>query len=137
MRRDLGSTRAVADKLGVSYQAVAARLRRHFPSWALEQKGSNSGVRYTEEERTLAMRLYIRGIEIDEICAKLGCSRSTVTEWARRDGIGRGVGRRRSYEPAEAAVLYKRLGRLKDVADVLGVSETSVWRALKEVPCSA
>ncbi len=130
--RRRGSCRAAADHLGLSYQAVAQRLKRHFPHWS----GSTSGVRYSAADRSRAMSLYIDGVEIDEICARIGCSRTTVTDWAREDKVGRGVGRRRTYEPKEAVELYEKLGSQQAVAEVLGVSPTSVWRALREAACS-
>jgi|GEM_PF-2441501 len=132
MYRELGSIEAVGSKLGLTGSAVSRILRQHVPGYA----GSKSGVRYTDEDREKALQMYIDEVPIDSICAELGCSRSTVTVWAARDGVGRGAGRRRSYEPQEAAELYEKLGTLKDVAEVLGVSISSVGRALQEVtPC--
>lgn len=128
-----GSIAMAGEALGVTGAAVSKVLRKHYPGYS----GSKGGFRYSDEDREKAMRLYVDDVEIDDICAEIGCSRTTVTKWAQEDGIGRGAGRRRSYRVSEAVELVEKLGTMTAAADVLGVSPTSVHRALKEARCQS
>lgn len=128
----LGSTQEVAEVLGTSRHAICARLRRHYPHWSNGTYRAKCGRRYTAAERDECLRRYIRGDRVADITAELGPSSNTIQVWARDFGVARSGGRPRSYTIDEAVDLYAKLGSQKDVGEVLGVSATSVGRALRE-----
>lgn len=84
------------------------------------------------KRRDAALRLYTMLQSAREVAEALGMAAATVRRYAKAAGILRRPGRPRVKTPSVAYIreLHKWYGREQDVADILGISRTTVHNRL-------
>ena len=125
-----GSSYAAAEVLGVSRMAVARRLNAEAPGWKTEH-ARRSCTRYDELDYQHIEQLFDDGVRLADIAAETGMCIRSLSKLIRR----RGWKRRRpttvpDFDRAEVEQLLQRFGTQTAVAEVLGVSNYTVRKAL-------
>ncbi|MFY0186149.1 helix-turn-helix domain-containing protein [Stenotrophomonas rhizophila] len=128
--------RALAERVGVTHQAVSRFVRRHgLLSWGLQAYRSRQADQVTQRRRQVR-QLLEEGRAAAEVVARLGISTATVSFDRRALGVGR------AYKGPEGRTL-RGLGRAQvqtrlmsisraQLARELGVSSSAVYRFCKK-----
>jgi transposase len=80
------------------------------------------------------VRLYKRFRSVDKVAAMIGISTGSVRRFVRAAGILQGRGRPRIKTPPVDTIreMHERYGNGRDVADILGVSRSTVYNRMTE-----
>jgi transposase-like protein len=124
----------VADRLGVSESIVSKWAHR---AGCTKRQRGRKPFAHSLRAKCLAQRA--AGIPSDEIAARNGVKRSTISKWAKQDGVPHlKRGRKRTSATEQQIAAMKKLrseGRtLKSIAEFYGISHQRVAFLIPNVP---